>query len=226
MSWLTGKSAVKSRAGDMTPWREALTSEFARAEQDGPLRYGHYDRLGGERIEAVFLTRRSIYIRCYSPISERYYGPLTIVPLDLVLVVGPIGAADSTRWGLVVTDPGADVERGEQPLAAYAYEGVPARGARARAQDLVGELRELIPAGRFRVRPSSASIPESARQLEVGLLLAATAGTPDLRSDLERSWEVLDARSRGLPVPVRAVRSESSVPGDLTVPPPRPPVST
>lgn len=204
MSWLTGRSAVKSRPDDMTAWRDALTSEFAHAEQDGPLRFGHFDRLDGGRIEAVFLTRRSLYVRCYSPISETYYGPLTIVPLDLVLVAGPIGAGDPPRWGLVVAVPGADVERGEQPLTAYAYEALTARAARARAQDLVAELRGLVPAGRFRVLPAAGSGPDPARELDEGLLLAATADAPDLRSDLQRSWQVLDARSRGLPVPERA----------------------
>ncbi|GAA1946134.1 hypothetical protein GCM10009798_01380 [Nocardioides panacihumi] len=206
MSWLTTKSAERIRPVDTEVWREATAGEFPQAEQDGLLRHELYDRIDEQRVEGVFLTRRSIYARSFSPISEKYYGPLTHVPLDRILWAGPIGAADSARWGLVVAEPDADVERGEQPLTAYAYECGSTRAARARSQDFVAALRDVIPTDLFRILDSPQAA-DSARKYEAGLLLSATVDAPDLRRDLERSWEVLDARSRGLPVPTRQAQT-------------------
>ena len=201
MSWFTGRSVEKSRAGDISVWRDALADELARAEQDGPLAFGHYDRIGGDRAETVLLTRRCVYVRSYNRLFESHYGSLTVLPLDRVVVAGPIGAADSRLWSLVVADPAADIEMGEQPLVAYVYECLGDRAARALARDFVAQLRGLVPASRFRTFPETPSIPGPRRPVESAILLSATVDDPDLRSDLERSWTVLDARSRGLPIP-------------------------
>ncbi|GAB7003331.1 hypothetical protein JCM18899A_08020 [Nocardioides sp. AN3] len=204
MSWLKGKSAAKPRADEMAAWCEALGSDVGSAEQEGLVRYGHFERIGGQTIDGVFLTGRHIYLRSYSPISQRYYGPLTIVPLDLVVVAGPLDSAGSSRWGLAVAVPGADVEKGVQPLTGYAFEGLTTKAAVSRPQDVVAELRKLLAEGRVRVLSDATPAAGSARSVEAALLLSATADDPRLRSDLERSWLVLDARSRGLPVPDRA----------------------
>lgn len=196
MSWWRGRDG----AGDPLVWREALTSEFARAEQEGLLRYATCARVDDQSTEALFLTARCLYARCYSPISQQSYGPLTVIPLDRVILAGPIGRARTTRWGLVVDEPEADVEMGQQPVSAYAYGPL---DGRSHAREFAAELRRVLPAGRFGVLRDETAAPGSTRPVETGLLVSATADAPGLRRRLERSWVVLDARSRGVPIPER-----------------------
>jgi hypothetical protein len=209
VSWLTGRSE-KSRTSNVSFWQESLMGEFAQAEQDGLLTYGNYDRVAGATVETVFLTRRSLYARCYNELFASCYGPITIVPLDRIVVAGPIGRRSCARWGVVVDNPDADVERGQEPLVAYAYECRDRKGAGATGRDFVSALRAQIPAGRFRLLPGAPTTADPGRAQEVELLMAATLDDPARRSDLERAWEVLGARSRGMPVPDRTVRSEAT----------------
>jgi hypothetical protein len=210
VSWFTGKSAAKGRGDDVALWSEGLGTEFAQAQREGLLRWGSFERLGGQRIETVFLTRRTIFVRSYNVVARCHYGPLTVVPLDRILVAGRIGArSGSTRWGFVIAAPDANVERGEEPLSVYAYDCRHAGATPTLSRHFVAGLRRVMPASRFRVLPAPSGGVESARLVDEAILLAATFDSPALRSDLERAWEVLDARSRGLPVPHRRVLNET-----------------